>query len=80
MQRTLLHLPCPLCAGPLPCFLPAASILDFKRLQYEQKQKLEAAEKQRRLQQKMSTPKEMQFSARIAGGAWLMRRTALTAA
>jgi hypothetical protein len=60
--RTVSHLS-PLCAAHgAPC-----RILDFKQLQYEQKQKQEAVDKQRRLQQKMSTPKEMQFSARIAG-------------
>jgi hypothetical protein len=36
-------------------------------MSYEAQQKAEAADKQRRLQQKLATPKEMQFSARIAG-------------
>jgi hypothetical protein len=52
----------------LPC-----SIIDYSKMLYDQQQKAEAADKQRRLQQKLSTPKEMQFSARIAGG-WVARR------
>lgn len=47
--------------------MPARRILDYGKFYYEQQQKNEAAEKQRRLQQKLATPKEMQFSARIAG-------------
>lgn len=45
---------------------PVARILDHGKMLYEQQQKAEAADKARRLQQKMATPKEMQFSARIA--------------
>lgn len=42
-------------------------VMDWKKFAYEQQQKADAADKQRRQQQKLSTPKEMQFSARIGG-------------
>lgn len=42
-------------------------ILDYRQYRYKQQKKSEEAEKQKRLAQKMATPKEMQFSARIGG-------------
>ncbi|WIA21372.1 hypothetical protein OEZ85_000591 [Tetradesmus obliquus] len=44
---------------------PVTRVMDWKKFAYEQQQKADAADKQRRQQQKLSTPKEMQFSARI---------------
>jgi translation initiation factor IF-3 len=41
--------------------------MDWGKFAYEQQQKADAADKLQRQQQKLSTPKEMQFSARIAG-------------
>lgn len=42
-------------------------IMDWGKFMHEQQKKADAADKARRQAQKLATPKEMQFSARIAG-------------